>query len=106
MPAGAYFLFGTTSPLRGSAGVDRSVGTVKVKKGARKSVRLSLKPRKKKSSRLPTIPKLPGFPTARVAYVKVDYPSVWLQYYKTKLGRPGAPHDRQGHARHADHRPG
>ena len=45
---------------------------MKVKKGARKNVRLSLKPRKKKSARLPTIPKLPGFPTARVAYVKVD----------------------------------
>ena len=25
VPAGAYFLFGTTSPLRGSAGIDRSV---------------------------------------------------------------------------------
>ncbi len=60
VPGGAYFLLGTTSPFRGKGGVDRTVGTVKVKQGARKTVRLSLKPRKKKSPGLPTIPKIPA----------------------------------------------
>ena len=32
VPAGAYFLLGTTSPFRGKGGVDRSVGTVKVRR--------------------------------------------------------------------------
>jgi hypothetical protein len=81
VPAGAYFLLGATSTLRGPAGVDRSIGTVKVKKGARKTVRLSLKPRKKKRPKfkLPPIPKLP---TARAAYVDVGYPAVWQKHFK------------------------
>jgi hypothetical protein len=87
VPAGAYFLLGTTSPFRGKAGVDRSIATVKVKKGARKTVRLSLKPRKRKRPKfkLPPIPKLP---TARAAFVKVDYPAVWLKRYKVTTADP------------------
>jgi len=89
VPAGAYFLLGTTSPFRGKAGVDRSVGTVKVKKGARKTVRLSLKPRKKKRPGLPAIPKIPGLPaTARAAYVKVDYPAVAMRTYRVTMADP------------------
>jgi hypothetical protein len=81
VPAGAYFLLGTTSPLRGKAGVDRSIGTVKVKKGARKHVRLSLKPRKKTKRKL-KLPPIPKLPTARAAYVAVDYPAVWQKHFK------------------------
>jgi hypothetical protein len=89
VPAGAYFLLGTTSPFRGKAGVDRSVGTVKVKTGASKTVRLSLKPRKKARPGLPTIPKIPGFPpTARAAYVNVDYPAVAVRTYKVTMADP------------------
>ena len=69
--------------------MDRSVGTVKVKKGAAKTVRLSLKPRKTKRPGLPTIPKIPGFPpTARAAYVNVDYPAVAVRTYKVTMADP------------------
>ena len=90
VPAGAYFLLGTTSPFRGKGGVDRSVGTVKVKRGASETVRLSLKPRKKKRPGLPTIPKIPGFPpTAQSGHeVNVDYPAVALRTYKVTVADP------------------
>jgi hypothetical protein len=89
VPGGAYFLLATTSPFRGKGGVDRSVGTVKVKQGARKTVRLSLKPRKKKRPGLPAIPKIPGFPpTARAAFVNVDYPAVALRTYNVTVADP------------------
>jgi hypothetical protein len=81
VPAGAYFLLGTSATLRGGTAIDRSIGTVKVKKGARKHVRLSLKPRKKKRPKF-KLPPIPRPPTARAAFVAVDYPAVWQKHFK------------------------
>jgi Curli production assembly/transport component CsgG len=81
VPAGAYFLLGTSAPLGAKTAIDRNIGTVKVKKGARKHVRLSLKPKKKKRPQR-KLPPIPGLPTARAAFVNVDYPAVWQKHFK------------------------
>lgn len=84
VPAGSYLLLASTTPFRGKAGVDRIVGKVKVRKGARKSVRLTFK-RKKPRLRIPKIPGLPtfsAFPSgAHASFVNVKYPAVWVQHF-------------------------
>ena len=65
VPAGAYWLFAATTPFSGKAGVDRSDGIVRVRKGKRKTERVSLrKPKRRRGRSSPKIPKIPGLPTA------------------------------------------
>jgi hypothetical protein len=69
-PAGRYFLLAATTPFRGKAGVDRIVGTVKLRKGARKALRLSFKGKRATAGAA----KGPG-------YVSVKHPAVWVQHF-------------------------
>jgi hypothetical protein len=84
VPAGSYVLLASTTSFRGKAGIDRIVGNVKVRKGARKSVPLTFK-RKKPRRRLPKLPKLPTFSvfpsSAHASFVNVKYPAVWVQHF-------------------------
>ena len=75
VPAGSYWLLGSTNPFRGKAGVDPGGAKVTVRKGKRKTVGVSL--RKRKQS-IPTIPTV-----ARAAMVNVKYPAVWVQHFST-----------------------
>jgi hypothetical protein len=78
VPAGSYWLLGSTTPLRGKNGVDPGGAKVTVGKGKKKTVRVSLRKRKHK---LPKIPKLPR--TARAAFVNSKDPAVWVQHFTT-----------------------
>jgi hypothetical protein len=75
VPAGRYWMFAATTPLRGKAGVDRPAGKVVVRKGKRKTVPVSM--RKRKRGR----PKLPRLPSAHAAFVNVKHPAVWVQHF-------------------------
>ena len=79
VPAGRYWMFGTTTHFRGKAGVDRGVGKVAVRAGQRKSTRVSLKKRRRRAT--PRIPALPTPLSARASYVNVKYPAVWIQHF-------------------------
>ena len=85
VPAGSYWLFAATTPFRGKAGVDRSAGIVKLRKGKRKTERVSLRKSKRlkrpKLPKVPKLPKIPGLPTAGAAFVKVKEPAVWVQHF-------------------------
>ena len=85
VPAGSYWLFAATTPFRGKAGVDRSAGIVKLRKGKRKTERVSLRKSKRlkrpKLPKMPKLPKIPGLPTAGAAFVKVKEPAVWVQHF-------------------------
>jgi hypothetical protein len=76
VPAGRYWMFAATTPLRGKAGVDRLAGKVSVRKGKRKNVPVSMR---KRSG--PRLPRVPGLPSARTAFVNVKYPAVWVQHF-------------------------
>ncbi len=85
VPAGGYLLFGSTTPFRGKAGVDLSVGKVSVRAGKRKTQRVSLRKPKRKKAKIPKfkIPKftLPGATAAQAGFVPVKYPAVWIQHF-------------------------
>ena len=94
VPAGRYWLYAATTPFRGKAGVDRGAGIVKLRKGKRKTERVSLRKPKKKAKRpkipgLPVIPKLPErppVPSASAAFVNVKHPAVWVQHFTVSGG--------------------
>lgn len=70
VPAGGYFLLAATTPFRGKAGVNRLLGAVKLRKGARKTVGLSFKHRKLRRAT-----------AAASSFVNVKYPAVWVQHF-------------------------
>jgi hypothetical protein len=84
VPAGSYWLLGATTPVRGKKGVDPGGSKVTVRKGKRKTVRVSL--RKHKHPR-PRLPHLPHLHSAHAAFVTVKYPAVWVQHF-TVTGAP------------------
>ena len=86
VPAGRYWLYAATTPFRGKAGVDRSAGIVKLRKGKRTTERVSLRKPKRKGPKLPKLPKIPGLPTASAAFVKVKHPAVWVQHFTVSGG--------------------
>ena len=56
VPAGGYLLFAATTPFRGrKAGVDLGVGRVAVRAGKRKTLKVSLKKRRRRQVRAPKI---------------------------------------------------
>jgi hypothetical protein len=82
VPAGSYWVLGSTTPLRGKKGVDPGGSKVTVRKGKRKTVRVSLRKHPHKR------PKLPRLHTAHAAFVDVKYPAVWVQYFTVTGGGP------------------
>ncbi len=87
VPAGNYLLFAATTPFRGRAGgVDLRVGKVAVRAGKRKTLRVSLRKRKRRSAKVPKVRipgfRFPGVATARAAFVPVKYPAVWIQRFE------------------------
>jgi hypothetical protein len=82
VPAGRYWLFAATTPFSGKPGVDRGGDLVRLRKGKRKTERISL--RKPKRSKLPKLPPIP--PTASAAFVTVKHPAVWIQHFSVTGG--------------------
>jgi hypothetical protein len=78
VPAGTYWLLGSTTPFRGKAGVDPGGAKVTVRKGKKKTVRVSLRKRTHKVPRLPTLPS-----GAHAAFVTSKHPAVWVQHFST-----------------------
>ena len=83
VPAGSYWLFAATTPLRGKAGVDRPASKVKIRKGKRKTVPVSMRKRKR---RRPKLPPIPGLPSAHVAFRPVKHPAVWVRHFSVPDG--------------------
>ena len=84
VPAGGYLLYAATTPFRGKAGVDLAVGRVSVRSGKRRTLRLSLKKRRRSPAKRPKIklPKIPGVTMAQAGFVPVKYPAVWIQHFQ------------------------
>src|SRR5262245_59399679 len=69
VPAGRYWLFGSTTRFRGKAGVDRPVGKVfRLKAGKTKKLGVSLRKRKKAHA-------------AQAGFVNVKYPAVCIKHF-------------------------
>ena len=81
VPAGSYWLFAATTPLRGKAGIDRPASKVAVRKGKRKTVPVSMRKRKR-----PQLPPIPGLPSAHVAFRAVKHPAVWVRHFTVPDG--------------------
>jgi len=71
VPAGRYVLLATTTPFRGQARIDRPVGTVTLRTGARKTLRLTFKRRVRRSAA-----------RAAQSFVPVKYPAVWVKHFE------------------------
>jgi hypothetical protein len=74
--AGSYVLLAATTPFRGHPGVDRKVGSVKVRSGTKRKLRLSLR-RHKAAAKV----KATARAAAEVSFVSVTYPAVWVQHF-------------------------
>lgn len=87
VPAGGYLLFAATTPFRGrKAGVDLAVGRVAVRAGRRRTLKVSLRKRRRQVTvpkvKIPTIPKIPGVTAAQAGFVPVKYPAVWIKHFQ------------------------
>ena len=78
VPAGTYWLLGSTTPFSGKAGVDPGGAKVTVRKGRKKTVRVSLRKRRQGVPKLPRLPRV-----ARAAFVNSKDPAVWVQHFST-----------------------
>jgi hypothetical protein len=74
VPAGSYWMFGATAPLRGKNGVDRGGTPVRVLAGKKKTVRVSLRKPKRRFPRVSRAAQIGGF---RI----VKHPAVWVQHF-------------------------
>ncbi len=72
VPAGSYWMFAATTPLRGKAGIDRPSSRVAVRKGKRKAVPVSMRKRRR--------------PKAHAAFVNVKHPAVWVKHFAVPGG--------------------
>jgi hypothetical protein len=75
---GAYVLLATTTPFRGSAGVDRKVDAIKVANGTSRRLRLSLV---RRGGHIARKRKHKGRAAAGPSFVSVTYPAVWVQHF-------------------------
>jgi hypothetical protein len=74
VPAGSYWLFGATAPLRGKNGVDRGGTVVRVKAGKKKTVGVSMRKPKRVRMSVSHAAQFVGFKT-------VKHPAVWVQHF-------------------------
>jgi hypothetical protein len=73
---GAFVVLAATTPLRGHAGVDRKVDAVRVRSGAHRKLRLSLR---RRGSHIAS--KRRARAAAGQGFVSVTYPAVWIQHF-------------------------
>jgi hypothetical protein len=74
VPAGTYWMFGATAPLRGKNGVDRGGTVVRVRAGKKKTVGVSMRKPKRVRMSVSHAAQFVGFKT-------VKHPAVWVQHF-------------------------